>query len=105
MSPDLYDSAREDAGVKRHLDVMQRVVGYAPPTCPWRAMYHPLVREVMQALEHEESGNLALSIGVEPPAILMDAIGEFKRSHAAVRAEDEKLRAEKAKADRAHRQA
>lgn len=66
-------------------------------------MYSPIVREVMQALEHEETGNLALAIGAEPPAILVDAIGEYKRAYAAVRAEDQRIAAEKAKADREQR--
>jgi hypothetical protein len=97
VSPDLYDRRGEDGGVRKTFDVMRRITGHAPPSCPWRAMYAPLVREVMEALEHEGNGNLAVAIGADPPAILIDAIAEFKRSLAAVRAEDHRIAMENAK--------
>lgn len=103
MSPDLYDRERTDGGVRNHLVVMKRITGHAPPTCPWRAMYSPLVREVLAAMEHEENGNLAVAIGADPPAILIDGIAEYKRSLQAVRNEDARLAAEKAKSQREQR--
>ncbi len=60
-------------------------------------MYSPLVREVLSAMEHEENGNLAVAIGAEPPAKLIEAIAEYKRSLRAVRNDDAKIAAEKAK--------
>ncbi len=60
-------------------------------------MYSPLVREVLSAMEHEEHGNLAAAIGAEPPAKLIEAISEFKRSLRAVRNDDAKIAAEKTK--------
>ena len=80
------------------MKVIQRITGNAPPTCPWRVMYSPLVREVLDATEHE--ANLAVAIGADPPAILIDAIGEYRRALSCVRAEDAKIAAEKAKAAR-----
>jgi hypothetical protein len=96
----LYDKHSMDVGVKRHLEVMQRITGHAPPTCPWRVQYSPLVREVLAAMEHEENGNLAVGIGSDPPAILVDAIGEYKRALQAVRNDDAKIAIDAAKARR-----
>ncbi len=98
--PDEDDIKREKGGLRKHLDVMQRITGHAPPTCPWRAMYNSLVREVIEALDHEENGNLAVAIGIDPPAVLVDGIGVFKRALSAVRAEDQRLAYEKAKRER-----
>ncbi len=74
--------------------IMETITGYHPPTCPWRVMYSPLVREVIAAMEHEENGNLAVALGSDPPGILVDAIGVYKQALAATRAEDAKLRAQ-----------
>ncbi len=76
---------------------MKQITGHHPNTCPWRVMYSPLVREVLSAMEHEENGNLAVAIGAEPPAKLIEAIAEYKRSLRAVRNDDAKIAAEKAK--------
>jgi hypothetical protein len=76
---------------------MERITGHKPPTCPWRAMYAPIVREVMEVLDLDESGNLAVAIGSDPPGILVDAIGVYKRAAEAVRNEDQMLALEQAK--------
>jgi hypothetical protein len=96
-APDLYDRVAEDKVLRRHLDVIKRLTGSAPESCPWRAMYSPLVIEVIDAMEHEEHGNLATANGADPPAVLMDAIGAYKRAMSVVRMEDQKLAHEKAK--------
>jgi hypothetical protein len=80
---------------------MQKITGHHPNTCPWRVMYSPLVREVLAAMEHEESGNLAVALGAEPPAKLIEAMAEYKRSLRAVRNDDAKIAADKRKRDAA----
>ena len=86
--------------MRSHLKVIKQLTGSEPPTCPWRAMYHGLVKEVLAAMAFEENGNLALAIGADPPRMLLDAITVYRVSLAAVRAEDEKLRMEKFKWER-----
>ncbi len=71
--------------------MIQQVTGFAPTTCPWRAYYDPLVREVLEVWWAEENGNLAGVMGDNAPAILWDAVGAFKRAMGATMAEDSKL--------------
>ena len=100
MSPDLYDRGETDGGMRGHLKVMRTITGHAPDTCPWRVMYAPLVREVIAAMEYEENGNLSVGIGQDPPALLVDAVAEYKRSLRTTLHEDQKIAHEKAKAER-----
>lgn len=76
---------------RAHVHVMQVIVGYEPPTCPWRAYYDPLVREVMEIWWAEESGNMAAVLGQDPVGVLVDALGVFKRAIEATIAEDRKI--------------
>jgi hypothetical protein len=69
------------------------VTGARPVTCPWRALYAPLVREVMEAMAFDENGNLAIALGSDPPAVLVDGIAVFKRAYAATQAEDMRIAA------------
>jgi hypothetical protein len=94
----LYDKRNEDGAVRKHLDVIRRVTGDAPSTCPWRAMYHPLVRDVMDALPMKRDGNLAVAIGADPAARLVKAIVHFEHARDATRNEDEKLAAKRREA-------
>ena len=77
--------------------MIEHVTGTRPATCPWRAYYAPLVREVMEAMTFDEHGNLAIALGADPPAVLVEAIATFKRASAAVHAEDMRLAAIKRK--------
>lgn len=97
---EVYDERREDGGVRRHLDVIKRVTGHAPPACPWRVMYDPLVREVLALMPMVDSGNLAAVVGQDAPAKVLEAIGVYQRALASTRSEDERLRHERAKATR-----
>jgi hypothetical protein len=80
--------------VRASLDVIERITGVRPRTCPWRSYYHPLVRAVMDAWWSIESGSLAAVIGDDPPQILIDAIGLFERARKAACSEDARLRHE-----------
>lgn len=96
---DHRDGAPE-TGIRRHLDVIGRVTGSRPRTCPWRAYYHPLVREVMQLAWSIEKGNLAPVLGDDPPALLVDALGHYEMALQATVHEDSRLAREKAKQER-----
>lgn len=96
----LYDQRNEDGAARKWLHTIERVTGYAPPTCPWRAMYDPLVMEVMSVMALDENGNLGVALGADPPAILVEGIAAYKHALAATRAEEAKLRADKAKRER-----
>ena len=45
----------------------------------------------------DDHGNLAIALGTDPPAVLVEAIGVFKRAYASVQAEDMRLAALKRK--------
>lgn len=53
---------------------VERITGYAPPTCPWRALEHPLVRDVLGAHAFLESGQLREFWGDDPPRKLVDGL-------------------------------
>ncbi len=92
-----YGATPGEIGVRRHLEVIQRVTGERPPTCPWRALYDPLVSEVLQTLSWAfESGNLTAVLPPDPPAILLEALGVYRRALEATENENEKLRKKKA---------
>jgi hypothetical protein len=69
-------------------------VGHRPPTCPWRAYYDPLVREVMSLAWAIEGGNLPAVIGDDTPAILVEAIGVYRMAVMSTSAEERRLREE-----------
>lgn len=71
--------------------MIEKIVGYEPPTCPWRAYYDPLVREVMEIWWAAEEGNLGAILGPDPVGVLVDALGVFKRAIEATIAEDRKI--------------
>lgn len=91
--------------MRRHLAVIQRVTGHQPSTCPWRAWYHPLVREVMAVAPLVESGNLAAGLGDDPPHMLFEAVMRFEAAVAATRADDRALERQEREAERARREA
>lgn len=86
--------------MRRHLDVIRRVTGHKPHTCPWRAYSDPLVAEVMQHAWACDPPNLDASLGADPPAILVDAIGHYRMSLLATQGEDAKLRRERLERER-----
>jgi hypothetical protein len=84
---------------------MERIVGHRPVSCPWRAYYDPLVREVMALSWAVEEGNLAAATGDDPPAILLDAVGMYRQALSATLAEDRRLAEEERKAQKEAREA
>lgn len=94
--------------MRGYLTTIERVTGHAPTTCPWRAFYDPLVREVLD-ISWADDGNLAAVIGMDPPYQLVQALGVYKRAVTMTRAEEERIqrdeRKAKADAERAARKA
>ncbi len=70
---------------------IEKLTGTRPISCPWRAFWDPLVREVLHV------ANLAEKVGsaaIEPgsPAILFDALEVYHSARAAVRNHDDEQR-------------
>ena len=71
-------------------DAVERLTGERPRMCPWRAFYEPLVIETMHAYRWFESGQLAIMLGADPPALLVEAIGIYHGALNHVWAQDQK---------------
>lgn len=86
--------------MRRHLDVIKRVTGAKPHTCPWRAFADPLVIEVMQYVWACDPPVLGAVLPPDPPAILVDGIAHYRMALLATQAEDARLRRELAERER-----
>ena len=86
-----------DASVDRIKDLIRRITGSEPPTCPWRAFQDPLVVDVINACRWYESGQVAVRIGAEPPYNLVEGVETFIGALELVDAEREKRRDEERK--------
>lgn len=71
------------ATVKRYLDVIQSVTGHRPPTCPWRALYDPLVSRAIDLSIDSDGGYVMATLGQDPPQLLTDALRTFRVSRGA----------------------
>lgn len=71
---------QESASVRSHLATIERITGHRPPTCPWRSMYEPIVREVLEVAWAVEEGNLGPVLGPDPDFVLVQAMGVYRRS-------------------------
>lgn len=88
-------------GLHGHLDTIERITGARPASCPWRALYDPLVREVQRLAWAIDSGNLAAVIDKHTPAAVVDALGHFRAAQQAVFAEERRIRDAEREAQRA----
>lgn len=95
VAPDAHEALGRP--VRAHLKLIERVAGHRPPTCPWRAFYDPLVREVVALAPFATEGNLGAAWGDDPPQLLIDAYATYAAARNRTLAEDEKLRAEQEK--------
>jgi hypothetical protein len=69
-------------------------VGIEPASCPWRALYDPLVREVLAIRSLAKEG--VASLEADPPAILLDGLDVYLMAYNATRvAEMERERKER----------
>lgn len=92
------DAAR---GVLRAID---RVTGHEPPTCPWRAMSEPIVRDVL-AVSWAAEGNLAAVLGADPDHKLTQALGVYTRAKNYTRSDEMRLESEEREREKTRRQA
>ena len=70
-------------------DGIEKLTGYRPPTCPWRAMYDPLVGPVIDLCRLGEANLGGNALTEEDPEILWEAVNIYLRSRNGVRAHDE----------------
>jgi hypothetical protein len=75
----LSPSMRVQRGaVQAHLGAVESIVGVRPETCPWRALYHPLVIEVVDVCVLAERGLAMARVDANAPAILLDAVVAYE---------------------------
>lgn len=87
----------QSTAVRGYLKVIGRVTGVEPETCPWRAFYHPLVKEVRALSPILGTHAAAAALPANTPAILIDAIAHYHDAIAATQNEEAKLRLAEAK--------
>lgn len=85
---------------------IEELTGYRPPTCPWRAMYDPLIGPVIRAANLGSGGLGMWAFDEDPSAVLLDAMSVYLGARTAVSNHDEaedrketiaKIKAEEAK--------
>lgn len=96
------DGGREGEAVRASLRTIERVTGFRPPTCPWRSFYEPIVREVMEIAWTVDDGNLSAALGPDPDAVLVEAMGVYRRSLSVTRADDAQIEREERERKAAH---
>ncbi len=89
-----HEGGTRPLGAQKYVvDIMaatiEKLTGYRPPTCPWRAMYDPLVGPVIRAARMADRGLGHLATDQDPPAILVDALGVYLDARENVRNHDD----------------
>lgn len=79
---------------------IEKLTGYRPPACPWRAFYSPIVTQTVQLAIMAEKGLGMAELDDDPPAIWLDAIKVYLSSYAAVRNHDAEVERKKREAER-----
>lgn len=79
-------------GLHGHLDAIERITGVRPSSCPWRAFYDPLVREVQRLAWAIDSGNLAAVLTERTPAVVVDGLAAYRGAQQAVFSEERRIR-------------
>lgn len=64
--------------VEAQRSVLEVMTGIEPVSCPWRAFSHPLVREVLKAVQFAENGNLAFALP-NPSHRLVEALAVWNQ--------------------------
>lgn len=73
--------------------------GERPITCPWRAFYDPLVRDVLQVYPFYSSGQLAVILGPDPPLRIVEAVAYYSDKLERIRIKQLEEEAKKRKKD------
>lgn len=100
----MADRGIEGDSIRATLGIVERVAGHRPPTCPWRAFYEPIVREVL-SVSWAVGGDLGGALGADPDAKLVEALGVYTRAKRATEADEQRIAAEKLERERKHAEA
>lgn len=82
---------------QRIAGAIEDITGIRPQTCPWRAMYHPLVGEVVRIATLADKGLGPSALAADPPAILLDALSTYIRAREVTRSDEMKRETEERK--------
>jgi len=77
------------ATVEKIADGIEKLTGYRPPTCPWRAMWDPLVGPIIDIARMGEEVPGAPALRDDDPQILWDAVNVYLRAKRSVLRSDE----------------
>ena len=99
------DAGRMADAARGVLRTVEHVTGYQPPTCPWRAMSEPIVREVLSVAWAVDPANLSTVLGPDPDHKLVQAIGVYVRAKTSTKHDNERLDAEEAERERSRKAA
>jgi len=69
-------------------DAIEDYVGHRPETCPWRAMYDPLVVAAISIATMSAKGMASGVIDEDTPAVWLDAVHHYTTSRDAVAGQD-----------------
>jgi hypothetical protein len=84
--PGPVDRGIEGDSVRASLGMIERVAGYRPPTCPWRAFSEPIVREVLSVVQ---LGIAAL--GPDPDAVVVEGLSVYTQAKKATELDEQKI--------------
>lgn len=74
--------------MERTAQLIERVGGARPTTCPWRAFWDEDVATVINAYAWFESGQIATFLGDDPPNVLIEGVSWFHRAMSEALADD-----------------
>lgn len=104
--PEQLDHGRPQDVARGVLVAVERVTGIQPPTCPWRAFYEPVVRDVLGvSWATGDAHALGPVVGPDPDHKLMVALGVYTRAKVATTADEQRIRDEERERERQRKQA
>lgn len=84
-----------DMAMKTMRRVIGEYTGQEPPTCPWRAMYEPIVDAAIRIATLADQGLGAAAVDEDTPAVWVDAVRVYLAAREGTRARDAKDRHER----------
>ncbi len=73
------------------------MTGHRPPTCPWRSLYDPLVRDVMSLARAQQHELTTIKLNEHSPGIWVEGLIEFLSARESVRTQDMEAERERRK--------
>ncbi len=86
-----------DRGTVGQLDGIEKITGYRPRSCPWRAFDHPLVGVIVaayRACSNSDGATPALLLPSDPPAIVWNGVLHYAQGIEQFRSNARKIRDE-----------